>query len=347
MWMLLSVALAAEPCLDRECLYCLLGEPSTGAAVQPAIARYALTAYSDELFGGRGVALGVGADGRVTSVTHMPAMCASAGCVGGVPFDLSASSDKAAVEAALPGGAWATQVGRMRWSATRGELAVTVQVDDAGKVQRVEVRAAGSIDPVRAAWCREGAWPGVAAGAGAPVSEPAKPAPVDTRAALAAISEAWAGRFRSAPEGAASRDLAWSMVEATDALSSASRDTLKCVDWLAESGEKPSNAAMRETYLNAHVELNTAAWHLDQAAVRLRSAIGHAERGGLEADRRRLAEHLPRVEALAAEVRAFHDDMPAPDVLAISKTEVAPMLPSIMAYILRLDLAIGRLGLAP
>lgn len=347
MWMLLSAALAAEPCLDRECLYCLLGEPSTGTTVQPAIARYALNAYSDELFGARGVALGVGADGTVTTVTHLPATCASAGCIGGVPFDLSHTSDTAAVEAALPGGAWATQGGRTRWSATRGELAVTVQVDDAGRVQRVEVRPVGSLDPVRAAWCRDGAWPGLPRGDGAPVSEPADRAPIDTQAALASIHEAWAQRFRSAPEGSAEHDLAWSMVEATDALSAASRNTLTSVDWLAESADKPSNAAMRETYLNARVELQSTAWNLGKAANHLRRAIAHAERGGLDEERQRLADHLLRVEALGADVQSFHDDTPSPDVLAISKTEVAPLLPAIMAHVLRLDLAIGRLGLAP
>ena len=82
---LLLSALAADPCLDRECLLCLLGEPITSAAVKPAVSRYALTEYSDELFGGRGVALGFGSDRRVAAVIHVPQTCGDR-CVGGVPF---------------------------------------------------------------------------------------------------------------------------------------------------------------------------------------------------------------------------------------------------------------------
>ena len=162
----------------------------------------------------------------------------------------------------------------------------------------------------------------------------------------ALAAEAWWRRYGAAAEGTAQRAYALATAKAADDLAAASKSLQRSAGSLAEASQASSNAAARTPYLNGHVDLSQAAYHLDTAAERLRSALAEAQRGGLMDAASRASARLAEVEQLHSQVAAAYAELPHADEVAASSKQVAPLMGPLVIAVLRFDGRLAEIALA-
>jgi hypothetical protein len=350
----LAAALAAEPdpskiCLDRECAFCLLGQPVTSPAMQAAVTRFGLTQYREYFHGSRGMFVDYSADGRVSAVTHQGSKCWDGGCIAGMPYGLADRSSASAIEAALPGGAWVDVQGTRTWRAAHEGLVVEVQVDDQKELVRVVTRSApGGEAAVRQTWCREGSYPGRLPSEGTVAADPDDPLlaaagsylqTVDLAAVAAGLD-----RARAALEAQAA-DPRWKAVaehrrRAIEAVGLAIRWNSKATTWFVEGVTAASGDPRRAAFTNARGELISSVTKLGEAVGHLERAAAAAEGQGLADEAARLAGRREDLAVLHRQLDSIVQKLPSAAALEEAGDRASGIILSVVDVLLKVD---GRL----